>query len=116
MLTRNCATDLFERGDFNVRVTLFDKDPRHYVPAAYKSAWIEAIRDSLGGGIVHSRKSHAFAVKKPGQKHSYLYSSTFAQFIRKIESSYQKPTSIRITIFGEPDRSWLILIPDWNAK
>lgn len=112
MLTRNCVTNLFEKGDFNVRVTLFDKNPKHYTPEAYKAAWVETIRDSLGSGIAHSNEIRAFSVKKPGQKSSYLYEGTFSNFIRKLQSSLQKPTSIRITIFGEPDRSWIILIPN----
>ncbi len=116
MLNRNCATDLLERGDFNVRVTLFDKNPKHYVPEAYKAAWIETIRDCLGGGIVHSNEPKTFAIKKPGQKTAYLYGGTFTQFIQKLESYFQKPTSIRITILGEHDRSWIILIPDFHTN
>lgn len=112
MLTRNCVTDLFESGDFNVRVTLFDNNPKYYVPEAYKGAWIETIRDSLGGGIVNSKEVRAFSIKRTGKKDSYLYEGTFTQFLEKLRSSFQKPTSIRITIFGEPDRSWIILIPD----
>ena len=111
MLTRNCVTDLFEKGDFNVRVTLFDREPKFYLPEAYKAAWIETIRDSLGGGIFPSNEVRDFSVKKAEQKASYLYSGTANQFIQELKSSRQKPTSIRITILGKPDRTWIILIP-----
>ena len=112
MLNRNCATDLFEPGDFNVRVTLFDKNPKYYVPGAYKAAWIETIRDSLGGGISHSNEIRTFRIKRPNQKNAYLYEGTFSQFIQMLKATRQKPTSIRITIFGERDRSWIVLIPE----
>ena len=113
MLTRNCATDLFEKGDFNVRVTLFDKNPKYYTPEAYKTAWAEAIRDCLGRGIAHSNEIKGFRIKKSKHKQTYFYQGNFTQFIQMLKTTIQSPTSIRITILGETDRTWIILIPEF---
>ena len=111
MLTRNCATDLFQSGDFNIRVTLFDRNPKHFVTDAYKAAWIETIRDSLGGGIANSNEVKSFLFRLTGQKSSYFFDGNFSQFIQMIKHCCQKPTSMRITLLGDAPRTWIILIP-----
>lgn len=111
MLIRNCETNLFQHGDFNVRVTIFDKNPKHYVPEAYKGAWIETIRDMLGGYIVNSDKEDAFTLTKEGQRYHYLYQGSGKSLITMLRSKFQKPCSLRIELLGEPTRAWIIIIP-----
>jgi len=110
MLIRNCETKLFQRSDFNVRVTIFDKNPKHYPPEAHKVAWIETIRDSLGGAIVNSTKEDAFTLTKEGQHYAYLYQGSGKGLIEKIKSKYQKPCSLRIELLGDTNRAWIIIV------
>lgn len=116
MLIRNCALELFQQGDRNVRTTVFDCNPRYYVPEAYKIRWIETIKDSFGKGLLNSSVLKSFCIRKPKQKNAYLYSGTFSDLIQKIDSMFQKPTPIRIDILGDKQHTWIILFPEFNAK
>lgn len=117
MLSRNCeALSLFKKGDFNVRVTLFDKNPKNYYSKEFKMAWIETIRDSLGGGIVNSNNQESFTVTKVSKTSSYLFRGTGSEFINILKNAVDEPKSIRIDIAGEPVRSWIILVPEPEVK
>ena len=66
MLTRKCAIEqLLEEGDFNVRVTIYDPTQVSKDPEKQKAAWLEAIRDSIGGGLVNSTSRYAIWIKTP---------------------------------------------------
>ena len=112
MLIRNRETKLFQSGDFNVRVTVFDRNPKHYVPAVYKSAWIETIRDALGGGILDSKKVRGFTIYHDKMRTFYLFNGTGKELISKINAMFQKPKSLRISIIdGDREKTWVIIIP-----
>ncbi len=111
MLTRNCATSLFKTGDFNVRVTLFDKNSKYYTPKAYKAAWFETIRDSLGGGNIQSNVEKTFYIVCEDSKNYHLFKGTTRELIQKMDYMFLKPVSIRISLLDEKEKSWIILIP-----
>lgn len=114
MLIKNCALELFQQGDHNVLTTIFNCNPRHYLPLTYKMRWIETIKDCLGKDLLNSSICKTFSIRKPKQKNAYLYSGTFSALIQKIDSIYQKPTPIRIDILGEEQHTWIILFPEFT--
>jgi len=48
---------LLQTGDFNVRVTVVDKDK-----LTSEGAWKETLRDAIGGGIIHSHDRYDISV------------------------------------------------------
>lgn len=111
MLIRNC--DLFKPNDINVRTSIFSRNPKHYLKDAYMTAWIEFIKDCLGGGIIHSDTPLSFTVQKAGLKSSIIFNGTGQEFIKKLRAGCQKPVSVRIDILGKSTRSWIILVADF---
>ena len=112
MLIRNCETDLFRRGDFNVRVSLFEKKKKYYLPFAYKEDWINTIRSCLGNGNLSSTEILSFSVSQTGKDKPALFKGTFSMLVENLERCSCEPTSIRIDLFSKPNRSWIILIPE----
>lgn len=118
MLIKNCKTNLFKENDFNVPVTMFCKNTRHYTPEAYKSAWLETIRDTLGE-IVNSSLTFVFKIYTSdcSSENSICVTCKGTDIKNQIASTFEKPTSLRIDIAGSSQRrafkrkSWLILIP-----
>lgn len=113
MLTRNCESQkarLIYPMDFNVRVTVFDKEPKYYVPKAYYSAWIKTIHDSLGRSIVNSESNFVFTIKRLGHENSSLFHSPGNKLIEKITKKYQKPISLRIETIEENPRAWVFYL------
>lgn len=109
MLTRNCVPNLFKRGDYNVRVTYFDRNPRFYQPAGYKKAWIEAIHDSIGEGVANSDFVYHVSVTTPMGSFSRKLSG---REIAATISNRFSPTSVRIDItISNKQHTWIILVP-----
>ena len=108
MLNRNCAiTNLLREGDFNVRVTVFDHSTHT------KGAWIEIIRDSIGGGIVNStERIKAEIIDENGR--CIVCGILAGNNIANIIDAYCKdPIGLRITLTKLSDRSkvrtWIIV-------
>ena len=114
MLIRNCVTDLFNSDDFNVRLTMFAKNPKFFLSQAYKAAWIETIRDSLGEGILNSNKEYKFAITTSTPLSVTLYEGT-PKGLMKFITDNVSPSSIRITLFDITEKTWIILIPNTKS-
>ena len=115
MLIKNSETNLFKQGDFNIRVTLFDKNPKYYSAAAYKEIWVKTIYDSLRGSIIHTNKQYTFCIEYPGLEKPYALIGTAAQLTKNLYS-YDLPKSVRITISDSSNDychlgTWIIIIP-----
>ena len=114
MLTRNCAIiKLLKEGDFNVRVTAFDHTKCSDNPDYQKGAWIEMIRDSIGGGIVNSNTKVKLIIEyedRPHPFHGIISGSRIAEWIRV---SCPTPTPIRVSIAPASDtsklRTWIFV-------
>ena len=114
MLTRNCAiTKLLREGDFNVRVTVFDPTRCSNDPEYQKGAWVEMIRDSIGGGIVNSNTKVKLIIEHANKKHPFrgiLKGSLVAEMIRV---SCNVPEPLRISIAPANDtsklRTWIFV-------
>jgi hypothetical protein len=114
MLTRNCAiTKLLREGDFNVRVTVFDPTRCSNDPEYQKGAWVEMIRDSIGGGIVNSNTKVKLIIEHANKKHPFrgiLKGSLVAEMIRV---SCNAPEPLRISIAPANDtsklRTWIFV-------
>ena len=109
MLTRNCVPKLFRPDDFNARVTVFSKTPRYYQPLAYKNAWLETIRNSLGKGVVNNTDSNFIEIvaSNGGYCNGFM---TGNQLMDRLQRDFHEPTSIRISFHGWPTRSWIIIL------
>ena len=114
MLTRNCAiTKLLREGDFNVRVTVFDHTKCSDDPNYQKGAWVEMIRDSVGGGIVNSNNKYKLIIEYVNRPHPFrgiLKGNLIAEMIRV---SCPTPEPIRISIAPASDtsklRTWIFV-------
>lgn len=113
MLTRNSQIEkLLEEGDFNVRVTIYDPSQVSKDPEKQKAAWLEAIRDSIGGGIVNSTERYAIWIKTPEE--SLIDGLLIAGKIVATTIDYhcEKPQPIRISLkpisHPGPSRVWII--------
>ena len=116
MLTRNCATEnLFEKDDFNVRTTMFCKNPKYYVVSAYKAAWIETIRDCLGGFIVNNASYLSFKITYiDSNQHKIVcpLHETGINLSRRLKKLFDAPQSIRIDVITNcSKKSWVIIVP-----
>ena len=110
MLTRNCVTNLFKKDDFNVRVSVFDKNPAHYLPKAYYNAWIDMITDSLGGGLLNSGKEiiMVFTRTSKEQNGHQIISDQIPEYVR---SDFTKAEPMRIDIIKNNEKhSWIFLL------
>lgn len=114
MLTRNCeATSLLREGDFNVRVTIFDRNPKFYTPEAYKAAWIETIRDSMGGMLVNSKETFKFHIQIANAKGFQEITGPASDLISLLRTeAYPKPMSLRIDVVKSKNKmhSWIFIV------
>lgn len=114
MLIRNCeATSLLREGDFNVRVTIFDRNPKFYTPEAYKAAWIETIRDSMGGMLVNSKETFKFHIQIASAKGFQEITGPSSDLISLLRSeAYPKPMSLRIDVVKSKNKmhSWIFIV------
>ena len=108
MLTRNCAINkLLKEGDFNVRVTVFDHTKCSDNPDYQKGAWIEMIRDSIGGGIVNSHDKIKLIIECAYNKRHFrgiISGNVIADIIRV---TCHTPEPIRVSIAPANDTSKL---------
>ena len=118
MLTRNCAENLvkgglFKEGDFNVRVTIYDTarlSTTH--PERLKSAWIEVICDSIGGGIVNSTDVCDLCIENANGNIVCKGTTRGKSIAEIIALNFKKPESLRITIKHRNSsqcRTWIIV-------
>lgn len=116
MLNRNCATeDLFENGDFNVRTTLFCKNPKYYVKEAYKKAWIETVKECLGGFIVNNELYLSFKITYMNSENTKIICPLYEKGInlpRRLKKLFDTPQSVRIDLLtNNSKRTWIIIVP-----
>ncbi|MBR1986803.1 MAG: hypothetical protein IKK84_01100 [Clostridia bacterium] len=108
MLTRNCAINkLLNEGDFNVRVTVFDYTKCSDDPERQKGAWIEAIRDSIGGGIVNSHAKVKLIIEHANGQRPFRGIISGNLIPEMIRVSCFIPESLRISIAPANDTSKL---------
>lgn len=111
MLTRNSQIEkLLNEGDFNVRVTIFDPTRVSTNPTFQKGAWKEAIRDCLGGGIIHDMKLYSLSLMTTDKVLlSNLHVSGW-DIVDTILKATQTPQPIRITLKASiSTRVWIIV-------
>ena len=114
MLTRNCAiTKLLREGDFNVRVTVFDPTRCSNDPEYQKGAWIEMIRDSIGGGIVNYRTKVKLIIEHANRKQAFRGIISGSLIPEMIRVSCFVPEPLRISIAPANDtsklRTWIFV-------
>ena len=112
MLTRNCETKskLIYPGDFNVRLTVCTSKSRYLTEGAYYPAWIETIRDSLGGSILNSSEIKTFSVRRIDKDSSYLFHLQGKMLVERLKGFFQKPVSFRLETLEERPRAWVFLL------
>ena len=112
MLTRKCVIEkLLKEDDFNVRVTAFQASRISGDPKLQKSAWLETIRDALGGGIVNTNLQHS--VQLEDENGTIVGTGVVAgkNIAKVIDAVCETPIPIRITIKSCEslnDRVWII--------
>ena len=105
----NC--ELFKPTDINVRTSIFHVNPKYYVPAAYKAAFLELIRDSLGAHILLNEDNiFATITKINGSSKTFSCVGTTLMLFIKDCIRCVEPIRIDITSKGHDTRSWVFLI------
>lgn len=99
MLKRKCEiTGLLNEGDFNVRVTIYDPTKASNDPTKQKAAWLESIRDSLGGSIINTVCTYDWEVTN---QHGIKIGSGWTKgknITKVIDALFEKPEPIRISV------------------
>lgn len=110
MLTRNSQIEkLLNENDFNVRVTIFDPARVSTNPTSQKNAWKEAIRDCLGGGIIHDMKLYSINLKTADRVLIDLLHVSGWDIVDTILKFAKTPQPIRITLTTSTStRVWII--------
>lgn len=113
MLTRNSQIEkLLEEGDFNIRVTTYDPTRLYPTPAQQKGAWVEVIRDSIGGGIVNTTELYSLSIKTADKVLLINLHVRGCDIARTIHRYCDHPQPIRITLSGMDSyskRVWIIV-------
>ena len=114
MLTRNCAIiNLLHEGDFNVRVTAFDHTKCSDDPDYQKGAWLEMIRDSIGGGIVNSHDKVKLIIERANGARPFSGIISGYIIAEMIRVTCHTPEPIRVSIAPEYDtsklRTWIFV-------
>ncbi len=114
MLTRNCAINkLLNEGDFNVRVTVFDHTKCSADSERQKDAWLEAIRDSIGGGIVNSHDKVKLVIERINDNHPFRGIISGYVIAEMIRVTCHTPEPVRISIAPISDtsklRTWIFV-------
>lgn len=110
MLTRNCVKNkLLKANDKNARVTVFSENLESHNPASYKVAWLNAIRSSLGKGILASTETRYTEVTGAN---GYYFGGfiTSAKLMDQLQQVFWEPVSLRISFPGWPTRSWVLIL------
>ena len=112
MLIRNCEkkVPLIYPGDFNVRVTVCAPKSKYTTSACYYAAWIETIRDSLGGSMVHSTETKSFTIRRIDKNSNYLFSSQGTHLAEELKKAFQTPISFRIETVEACPKAWVFLL------
>ena len=114
MLMRKCAIDkLIQEGDFNVRLTVFNPAKCSANPEAQMGAWIETIRDSIGGGIVNSTDRIKLIIDDENGVRVFRGIIDAYRISEVIQVFCKRPYGIRISIAPAKDtsrlRSWIFV-------
>ena len=117
MLIRNCVSNLFRSNDENVRVTIFNKNPKYYITGGYMHSFLETVRNSLGPGITSNSAEELcfFLIFEVADNYIYKEIDCYGkQIMDEIEKLIEYPKSIRIECCKRGQfrskRSWLILV------
>lgn len=115
MLTRNCVQKLLKPNDTNARITVFSNSVESADPISYKRLWLTTVRNSLGKGIARSKDKQFFEITSLNEcNFNGFY--TGEELLAKVENTFYKPVSIRVSLSGWPTRSWIIILEqDLNA-
>lgn len=110
MLTRKSQIEqLLEENDFNVRVTIYDPTKVSNHQIYQNAAWKEAIRDSLGGGIVNDSKLYSISVKTLSGVLLNNLNVSGSEIANTILKFTKTPQPIRITVKTTTStRVWII--------
>lgn len=100
MLTRKCEemlSNLFKKGDFNVRVTIVDSKVREMS----NDAWIEVFRDAIGGGIVNNGNVY-FDISCKTENSSTIFKCKGKKIIEACSDLLEGANSARIDLSPFP--------------
>ena len=117
MPTGICVSDFVRKGDFDVRLTLFNYDPKMCTFKDYKSAWIQTICSTVSSAFVTSHSTFIFDIYDcVSNKAPIRVTCKGTDFAAELDKLFEKPISLRIELAGSSrmvvfvKKSWIIFI------
>lgn len=99
---------LFENTDVNIPVTFFQPNVKNDF---VKNAWFNIIKESLGQQLLSSKQTYTFQITCT-KCSPYIIEASGIEIMEKLRFAFlhDKPTSIRIDILEDSDKSWVIIV------
>ena len=116
MLARKCEETigkLLKQGDFNVRITVAKKMPRGAKKPHVDESWKEALKESVGGGILFN-STNTYLVTCITENASTNFQATGNRILDECWKHIQNVNVFRINIIKHPTNkhnahSWIIV-------